>query len=919
MKLTRFLKEKHLQYYTMIPKWDRPIKVVIRDLPRDTRPQTIKDFLETFYGFKVDKVVHLTKLRTKRPLPLFQVTLPNEDKNKEIWSITNVCYMKVEIQRFQRRSGTLQCFNCNLYHHAAATCQINPRCLNCGYAHSQLQCTKVFALNQEVVPIPPGMVILEEMVYILTEEAMRSLPTVLEDHSSPVFPQGKRYEFRCLKVISLHCVGDAFHLDSSEFPALPSVSSSNGRSALSQPALVMPASGIKQDQHKPTVQISLPTAFSGRPVPGPPQVVLGKFIYKTALPGFQCKQDLARPAFPQKQKFTRATLPSKQDVSHPTYLLKQQYSKLGSTPPPSSPCASLPLSVPLSAPPPLSVPLSSQPPLSVPQSSPPSLSVPLSSPPPLSVPQSSPPPLSVPLSSPPPLSVPLSSPPPLSVLLSSPPSLSVPQSSPPPLSVPLSSRPPISVLQSSPPSLSVPLSSPPPLSVPKSSPPPLSVPLSSPPPLSVLLSSPPPLSVPLSSRPPISVPQSSPPSLSVPRSSPPPLSVPLSSPPPLSVPLSSPPLSVLLSSPPSLSVPQSSPPPLSVPLSSRPPLSVPLSAPPPLSVPLSAPPPLSVPQSSPPLPIPDLMLPSIYAIPRSVPSSTHVGPVSPSPFVPLSIPQVAASFDTFLKPKKAESMEVSLNKSQRVSRGKNIITYSVPTSNKFEILSANSDMLGETNGGGPKNCPYSKKCDSCGKIYSSPSSFSHHLKRFKCLPTIRNSYPRLCELCLKTYGNKCSFWKHLKQCCKSTDNVILTTLAKNCSNLEIDNIHKAESAVKPTMDLETQRETNLDFSNKLLKSKSAKQDQIQYPRLCEICLKSYSSRSSFCNHLKHCSKSEFETSPFFSESSESSLDSNNLPRVESVVTSNVHVETIKYIYPSNIDKTLSTNEKNFPKKCFECG
>ncbi|CAL1290187.1 unnamed protein product [Larinioides sclopetarius] len=100
-------------------------------------------------------------------------------------------------------------------------------------------------------------------------------------------------------------------------------------------------------------QHSLPGQY-----PDPPQVVLGQFIYKTAMPGFQCKQDLARPAFPQNQKLTRPTLPSKQDVSHPTYLLKQQYSKLGSTTPSSPPCASpyssVAFSVPQSAPPPLS-------------------------------------------------------------------------------------------------------------------------------------------------------------------------------------------------------------------------------------------------------------------------------------------------------------------------------------------------------------------------------------------------------------------------------------------------------------------------------------------------------------------------------------------------------------------------------------
>ncbi|GBM38591.1 hypothetical protein AVEN_54345-1 [Araneus ventricosus] len=57
--------------------------------------------------------------------------------------------MKVEIQRFQRRTGALQCFNCNHHHHAAAACQLSPRCLKCGGPHSHVQCTEKFETNQE--------------------------------------------------------------------------------------------------------------------------------------------------------------------------------------------------------------------------------------------------------------------------------------------------------------------------------------------------------------------------------------------------------------------------------------------------------------------------------------------------------------------------------------------------------------------------------------------------------------------------------------------------------------------------------------------------------------------------------------------------------------------------------------------------
>ncbi|GBN85617.1 hypothetical protein AVEN_188548-1 [Araneus ventricosus] len=70
-KLSKFLKEKEIEYFVIIPKWERPNKVVVRNLPRETRPNQIKDYLEELHKFKIEKVVQLTKLRTKRPLPLF--------------------------------------------------------------------------------------------------------------------------------------------------------------------------------------------------------------------------------------------------------------------------------------------------------------------------------------------------------------------------------------------------------------------------------------------------------------------------------------------------------------------------------------------------------------------------------------------------------------------------------------------------------------------------------------------------------------------------------------------------------------------------------------------------------------------------------------------------------------------------------
>ncbi|GBO20863.1 hypothetical protein AVEN_58167-1, partial [Araneus ventricosus] len=431
---------------------------------------------------------------------------------------------------------------------------------------------------------------------------------------------------------------------------------------------------------------------------------------------------------------------------------------------------------------------------------------------------------------------------------------------------------------------------------------------------------------------PLAVSMSVPAPFSVPVSVPPPLSVPVSVPPPLSVPETLHPIlsssifsshlssvfssvflapglflclapvclfltplvpSLLLSSSavPALSVPVSVPAPLSVPVSVLHPLqfqahlallSVPVSVPPPLSVSVSVPPPLSVPVSDPPLP-------TSYASQRR---------------------------------SEARIMEVGTNKLPNISKIK-VMSEAIPTSNKFAVLSIYCDESGVTNGGGPQNCPYSKKCDYCCKTYSTPSSFSNHIKKFKCPQPVRNSCPKFCKVCSKTYSSKSSFSNHLKKCRLSKNPVILSFHGKSCNSvLETGNACLAESVVKPTIDLENVGGTNSrsSFSDDLNKFKCAETVMSIYPRLCKICLKSYSSKSSFCNHSKRCRKSNVQTALSLpEENSDSVLEVNNGSCVELIVNSVVDVETIQDVHSLNNPQFVYNKHGNFPKKCFKCG
>ncbi|GFW96286.1 PRE_C2HC domain-containing protein [Trichonephila clavipes] len=58
------------QFYTIKSKAERPIKVVIKGLPRNTNPEEIKQDLEIL-GYTPDRVNQLIGRKNKRPLPIF--------------------------------------------------------------------------------------------------------------------------------------------------------------------------------------------------------------------------------------------------------------------------------------------------------------------------------------------------------------------------------------------------------------------------------------------------------------------------------------------------------------------------------------------------------------------------------------------------------------------------------------------------------------------------------------------------------------------------------------------------------------------------------------------------------------------------------------------------------------------------------
>ncbi|GFV16057.1 uncharacterized protein TNCV_1087111 [Trichonephila clavipes] len=137
--LSHFLEsDKQFQFYTVPIIENKPLKVVIKLLPRVTLPEEITIDLEEL-GFTVTSCTQMISKRTKLELPFFLITLPRNDFNLTIRQLTHLHYLKISVEGYSIR-GVTQCYKCNNFYHTAANCFMQPRCIKCGKDHMTKDC-----------------------------------------------------------------------------------------------------------------------------------------------------------------------------------------------------------------------------------------------------------------------------------------------------------------------------------------------------------------------------------------------------------------------------------------------------------------------------------------------------------------------------------------------------------------------------------------------------------------------------------------------------------------------------------------------------------------------------------------------------------------------------------------------------------
>ncbi|KFM80148.1 Nucleic-acid-binding protein from transposon X-element, partial [Stegodyphus mimosarum] len=146
----RLLRAANVEHFSFLLPQDREIKVVIRGLMSDTETKEITEDLAA-QNITVNSVKQMTRRRNGEliNLPLFLVSLPRNEKSKNIHNITHLGGLSVKVEDYKGRVGPLQCYRCQGFHHTQTGCFYSPKCVRCAGDHLSYECPNK---NKEIPP-----------------------------------------------------------------------------------------------------------------------------------------------------------------------------------------------------------------------------------------------------------------------------------------------------------------------------------------------------------------------------------------------------------------------------------------------------------------------------------------------------------------------------------------------------------------------------------------------------------------------------------------------------------------------------------------------------------------------------------------------------------------------------------------------
>ncbi|GBM56176.1 hypothetical protein AVEN_226079-2-1, partial [Araneus ventricosus] len=133
--IINFLKEKGLEFVLSEAQEDRPVKVVVRDLPTDIEITEITQNLEE-KGCKMGRVSQMKNFKEKKPLPLYLIDVKKHGNYTNIYNEKQICYYKVKVVPYRQRKKAAICFNGSGFYRSAKNCYVHPIYIKCKGHHA---------------------------------------------------------------------------------------------------------------------------------------------------------------------------------------------------------------------------------------------------------------------------------------------------------------------------------------------------------------------------------------------------------------------------------------------------------------------------------------------------------------------------------------------------------------------------------------------------------------------------------------------------------------------------------------------------------------------------------------------------------------------------------------------------------------
>ncbi|GFY56805.1 RNA-directed DNA polymerase from mobile element jockey [Trichonephila inaurata madagascariensis] len=139
--IRKFIDKEKLESFIYQLSKEKELKAVIRGMPSDMPPQQIIEGLLDL-GITVNDCHVMISRKTGLPMPLFLLSLPKNDSNRDVYNVTELCCMKIIIEILNKRNGPAHCFRCQGFFHSSEFCTRNPKCVKCGKPHLTRDCKK---------------------------------------------------------------------------------------------------------------------------------------------------------------------------------------------------------------------------------------------------------------------------------------------------------------------------------------------------------------------------------------------------------------------------------------------------------------------------------------------------------------------------------------------------------------------------------------------------------------------------------------------------------------------------------------------------------------------------------------------------------------------------------------------------------